>query len=128
MHGSITCCVSGYRRFSEDLPQGGLEIPCTLTFVGEAKCTSKAKKLIESAFAGNLPPNKKRKVSVVEPELSGSQILVRIVLTTTDKDGIMNEVKLNDLMINMAQPLLRKEFPRITGLLHYFSQKCIMQS
>ena len=125
-NGSITCCVSGYRRFSEDLPQGGLEIPCTMTFVGEAKRTFKAKKLIESAFAGNLPPNKKRKVQVVEPELSGSQIWVRcsgIVLTTTDKDGIMNEVKLNDLMINMAQQLLRKQFPRITGL-----QSTLLQS
>ena len=43
---SITCCVSGYRRFSEDLPQGGLEIPCTMTFVGEAKRTFKAKSLL----------------------------------------------------------------------------------
>ena len=97
-----------------------------MTFVGEAKRTLKAKKLIESAFAGNLPPNKKRKVQVVEQELSGSQIWVRcsgIVLTTTDKDGIMNEVKLNDLMINMAQQLLRKQFPRITGL-----QSTLLQS
>ena len=30
-NASITCCVSGYRRFSEDLPQGGHEIPCTMT-------------------------------------------------------------------------------------------------
>ena len=124
--GSITCCVSGYRRFSEDFPQGGLEIPCTMTFVGESKHTFKAKKLIESAFVGNLPPNKKRKVQVVEPELSGSQIWLRscgIVLTTTDKDGIVNGVKLNDLMINMAQQLLRKQFPRITGL-----QSTLLQS
>ena len=105
-NGSITCCISGYRRFSEDLLQGGVEIPCTMTFAGEAKHTVKAKKLIESAFADNLPPNKKRKVQVVEPEFSGSRIWVRcsgIVLTTTDKDGITNEVKLNYLMINMAQ-------------------------
>ena len=90
-NGSLTCCVSGYRRFSEELPQDGLEITCTMTFAGEANRTVKTKKLILSAFAGNLPPKKKRKVQVVEPELSGSQIWVRlsgIVLTTTDKMGL----------------------------------------
>ena len=35
----------------------------------------------------------------------------------------MNEVKLNDLMINMAQQLLRKQFPRITGM-----QSTLLQS
>ena len=30
--GSIICTVSGGRRYSHDLPQGGLEIPCTLHF------------------------------------------------------------------------------------------------
>ena len=28
--GTIVCTVIGYRRYSSDLPQGGLEIPCTL--------------------------------------------------------------------------------------------------
>ena len=30
--GNICCIVTGRRRFSADLPQGGLEIPCTLMF------------------------------------------------------------------------------------------------
>ena len=30
--GSITSQVNGHRRYSSDLPQGGLEIPCVLTF------------------------------------------------------------------------------------------------
>ena len=30
--GSIVCRISGTRRYSADLPQGGLEIPCTLLF------------------------------------------------------------------------------------------------
>ena len=29
--------VHGRRRYSEDLPQGGLEIPCRLVFEGEAR-------------------------------------------------------------------------------------------
>ena len=37
-HGGTICCrVTGSRRYSQDLPQGGLEIPCMLTFRGEAK-------------------------------------------------------------------------------------------
>ena len=30
--GSITCRVSASRRYSEDLPQGGSEVPCILIF------------------------------------------------------------------------------------------------
>ena len=30
--GSIHCTVSGMRRYSADLPQGGMEIPCFVVF------------------------------------------------------------------------------------------------
>ena len=30
-NGSITCCVTGHKRYLHDLTQGGIEIPCTLT-------------------------------------------------------------------------------------------------
>jgi hypothetical protein len=33
----IKCIVSGVRRHSQDLPQGGLEVPCTLKFYGRAE-------------------------------------------------------------------------------------------
>ena len=42
--GSTTCEVSGSRRFSDDLVQGGLEILCVLCFEGDTKATAKAKK------------------------------------------------------------------------------------
>ena len=29
---TISCTVTGHRRYSADLTQGGMEIPCTLTF------------------------------------------------------------------------------------------------
>ena len=45
--GTIKCTVSGSRRYSRDLPQGGMEIPCILEFFGEAKWLKKISKLIK---------------------------------------------------------------------------------
>ena len=42
----ILCIVIGNQRYSSDLVQGGLEIPCTLLFHGEEKYIQKLKKLI----------------------------------------------------------------------------------
>ena len=44
--GEIMCTVIGNRRYSSDLVQGGLEIPCTLLFRGEEKYIQKLKKLM----------------------------------------------------------------------------------
>jgi len=38
--GVINCEITGARRYSADLVQGGLEIPCKYTFCGEAKYIS----------------------------------------------------------------------------------------
>ena len=35
--GTILCRVTGARRYSKDLPQGGLEVPCTLLFKHQPK-------------------------------------------------------------------------------------------
>ena len=44
----ILCRVSESRRYSADLPQGGLEVPCMLTFqTSIAKDIENAKKLID---------------------------------------------------------------------------------
>lgn len=45
--GSIVCVVSGGRRYSGDLPQGGLEIPCRLVFTAKAKEIKKLKRLFK---------------------------------------------------------------------------------
>ena len=42
--GSIQCTVVGRRRYSSDLPQGGLEIPCCLIFTAMPKEMQKLKK------------------------------------------------------------------------------------
>lgn len=44
---SVTCRVIGHRRYSADLPQGGLEIPCILRFEGEKKEVAKLKKFVK---------------------------------------------------------------------------------
>ena len=43
--GTITCTVIGMRRFSADLPQGGLEVPYSLVFKAQPKQIQKLKKL-----------------------------------------------------------------------------------
>ena len=71
--GLITCQVNGSRRYSHDLPQGGLEIPCVLTFrmpkqaPQSEKTKDKTERLINNALSKhydiNLPiPKALRKV------------------------------------------------------------------
>ena len=44
--GTISCRANGSRRYSSDLPQGGLEVPCILTFsTPNAREIEKTKKL-----------------------------------------------------------------------------------
>lgn len=52
--GTITCMVTGKRRHSQDLPQGGLDIPCTLTFVGNQKNIDMVEKLVKKSLV--VPP------------------------------------------------------------------------
>jgi len=50
--GTIFCVVTGARRYSADLPQGGLEIPCLLKFIAKSENeATKAKDLLESALS-----------------------------------------------------------------------------
>ena len=43
--GVIQCRITGRQKHSSDLPQGGLQIPCFLSFEGEAKDIKKLVKL-----------------------------------------------------------------------------------
>jgi hypothetical protein len=45
--GSIRCTVTGRRRYSADLPQGGLEIPCFVVFEGKFKEIEKLKRVLK---------------------------------------------------------------------------------
>ena len=49
--GTIRCIVNGDRRYSADLPQGGLEIPCRLVFTAKTSVEAdKAKKHLQSSL------------------------------------------------------------------------------
>ena len=47
--GVITCTVTGVRHYSNDLPQGGLEVPCCLKFSASSKEINKIIKLLPLA-------------------------------------------------------------------------------
>ena len=62
--GTISCQVSGNRRYSSDLIQGGLEVPCILKLEGGECLMLKTKKLLAFSENSNLAvtnPNKKRR-------------------------------------------------------------------
>ena len=46
--GTITCRIIGSRRYSADLPQGGLELPCCYIFRANATLVEKLKKLLSA--------------------------------------------------------------------------------
>lgn len=57
--GDITCKVTGNRQYSCDLPQGGLELPCKLTFCWPNKEIAKVKHLLQFASSNNNVPSVK---------------------------------------------------------------------
>ena len=105
--GTISCRVTGGRRYSEDLPQGRLEVPCTLTLRGSHGDVDKVKVLLKRALSSNdcaeeenEPPKRKPKRSLPDTEI----------------DKISSGEKLSDLSIDFAQELLKKQFPGVNGL------------
>ena len=46
--GSIYCTITGRRQYSRDLPQGGMEVPCTFCFVGNGCKLKKLKKFFKT--------------------------------------------------------------------------------
>ena len=143
--GSITCIVTGSRRYSRDLPQGGMEIPCLLEFTGSVDDTKRVEKLTRTAMGlpdiqSSLPPaqspkeqnsieNAKRKTVEV---LDSSESLTEVVnsdppgtctgskkfkssLTADEMDEIIMGRKLTDRHISFAQDL-KSQFGNINGL------------
>lgn len=128
-HGTIACTVNGSRRYSRDLPQGGLEVPCILVFSGESLLIDKVKKLIDDitreesskvqiANPDSMPPTKKIKLSKNE-ESGGEEEWIRfgtIILSVSDKEAVVTGLELNDLHIEIYQKLLKVRFPNLKGL------------
>ena len=144
--GSIVCTVTGFRQFSDDLVQGGLEIPCKLTFTGDNTLILKLKGLIKFACSSKdkgdvkpdcppsdekakCPPSKKKikieaqhLVAAVNDDTShdvSREWLSRVAgiqLTMQDRERIIKGEKLDDLIINYVQRMLKNQFPNIAGL------------
>ena len=142
--GTIICQVTGQKRYSSDLVQGGLEIPCIYTFSGsDMTRLKKIEKLLSEAPAEKTlsqePPSKKSKridlCNKKDVNLGNSeseQVWLSIpgcFLTLHDKEIIMtaNE-QLNDRHINFSQQLLLQQFPETDDLMCILFQKKIPKS
>ena len=77
--GTITCRIIGSRRYSADLSQGGLELPCHYIFSGDVILMAKLKKLLSTRallaqpisrsdlhIEAEPPPEKKMKTECIE--------------------------------------------------------------
>ena len=145
--GSISCQVSGGRRYSQDLPQGGLEIPCLLRFQGTAKDVQKVEKLATLALSSKSsskpespptlePPTKKVRVDTEKrdmpdnadkenhspPNNSDTHRAVKRVYTLSpslkeeEYRRITAGEMLSDVSMDLAQRILKNQFPTLNGL------------
>jgi len=133
--GSISCKVTDpHRRYSSDLVQGGLEIPCIITLQGTKELIDKARKLltisskIDITATDEKPTSKE--VAAIAPTPNSKRIKLekdvdqsnvdqsvwvtftgtRIQLFTEDKRIIEGQERLSDRHINFAQQCLGLNF------------------
>ena len=125
-HGSITCTVTSARRFSSDLPQGGLEVPCKLLFKGPKTFVRKVKKLVVPMAAPAEEPSSKRRrvdsngnhddsVKLVSPR-PWLSLDSGCCLSEDDKTIISSGAWLTDQHMNFTQKVLKNQFPCLNGL------------
>ena len=151
-NGCITCHVTGSRQHSKDLLQGGLEIPCVLTFdTGDKDLISKIRKLLittENFKIGDEPviaeteiksvettgdSSKKRRIEIdcesYVPLNDDDEIWVcieGIVLYMSDMNRLSGGLELPEAIINSAQKSLKSQYPTLQGLgLTFEDQPCI---
>lgn len=140
--GSITCQVIGTRCYSRDLPQGGVEIPCTYTFTGDFTDTKRLEKFILEAL-DDLPSNshcndcktstepllQKDSIVTKEDNSTGPTCVVeddddlppalkkrKYELSDKDMHDIIMGERLTQDHIFYAQQLLKAQFPSLNGL------------
>ena len=136
--GTIMCTVTGHKRYSADLVQGGMEVPCTLTFFGDDE-VKKIRKLLPtdipvilegmySSKSSYESPTKKLKadtsanlpINNVPTSASNEEcVWVRIgnySLLVSDKNCLTQGNNLSDKHINFGQQLIKEHHPAIGGL------------
>ena len=122
--GQSSVVLLALRRYSHDLPQGGLEVPCTLVFEGNSKYTKKVKGIVEKALkptneAETLPPaqnkGKLKKINGTSDQIkddvpdmdytTDSQAWIQdggIALSIIERDIISKGDRLNYKIINIV--------------------------
>ena len=130
--GSIVCQVNGSRRYSNDLPQGGREIPCKLIFTGNSASIDKLRK--EIVIVNSMSPKKVNEMVNVdeEDEKDGKRTkfdceiewvrVESIILNISDKATIQGGQQLNDMHLNASQKL---QFPSFKGFDSTLGQSCV---
>ena len=136
--GSITCTVTGRCRYSADLVQGGIEIPCKLTFITDSETEyNKTRKLVEDALSVKLSSSSKTSAGIklgtqkddADSSILNDDALIKIEDVDIQADQpppskkckidfeavIMGEI-LTDVHINLAQTLLKSQFDQLNGL------------
>ena len=143
--GSITCTVTGNRRYSSDLPQGGLELPCILTFsTDNVKERDKTAKLVKASLL-KVPvtdsteiqsptvkleiPEKEIESSCTKPHTSHIEEMPISIdsgdeppkkkscyTPIIDTQLIVMGDRLTDREINHSQKILKLQFPELNGL------------
>ena len=94
--GTIHCQVIAPRHYSGDLPQGGLKIPCMLTFEGDRKDVAKARRLVRYALFAS---------PEVATKDEPSRKKIKHDNSSNETKGIITGEKLSDLHINHARVL-----------------------
>ena len=164
--GSLVCIVTGPRQYSADLPQGGLEIPCSYIFRTNNQAESdKTRKLLETVLEITITHTSEEEPTLLEvhhseKEVNTSLSKETLAVTTSihenfstdqefqrshrstdplpvvtiheesideplpkkrklseiDIEGIIMGKELCDADINLAQRLLKAQFPELGGL------------
>ena len=90
--GTINCTVDGSRRYSSDIPQGGLEIPCVLTFTAQSSVEgNKAEKLIESTLSVKCS----KLTNPVQGETCAADLL--LITNSEEKENLFSQADKIDL-------------------------------
>ena len=121
--GTIVCEItSPSRRYSVDIPQGGLEIPCVLKFDEDEKDVTKIDILIKYARHKNIKVS--TDVTVTLDETEPPEKKMKLTDSNSTHSGVGNGPETEtiscggklDLHINYAQQLLKEQFPNLNGL------------
>ena len=116
--GTIQCTVDGSRRYSADLPQGGLEVPCKLLFsISTEELCKKIEKMVCAALSNTTfsLDSSTSKVHIPEcdegklPVVNNSELcIVSAVEHTHNTTNVDNEVTTN---LNQPIPVVDNSIP-----------------